>query len=219
MDFAAIMLFLEAGADLPAHLAGGGSRKASTLGPNELRGDLATPQAGHFDLSFEPEHQRWTPVGRGVWIGVDRRGTWTPDDFARSETRSGHKVKLGDGKAWEIPVARLALGGSGLPRRRVLTDDGKKVWEVEEQYRALSEFADRAWSFHAGLPVVITQEETDEACGRALAVNYRMGETEAIALGLFTDTAVREIVLALIDYPTLLAAMEAQKKRPEPAGS
>jgi hypothetical protein len=218
MEPAGILYFLEGGAKEPAYAAGGGSRKSNTDGPDERRGTLFTPQAGLFDLAYDADNQRWVKIADGTWLGIDKRGRVRPEQLARAEMRPGHKVLLGN-SAWEIPVARLAIGGCGLPRRRVLNQDGTKAWEVEEQYRDVCVFADRAWAYHSGHGVIMGEEEIDTAAALALGINYRIGELEAIALGLFTDVGLRNIVWALIDGPTIDATLAAQKKSNEPAGT
>jgi hypothetical protein len=195
------------------------ARKFPAEGPaGKLTGALVAAVAFGCDLSYEPEEQTWTRLPGaadepGVWLGIDRRDRLRPDDVIRDEVRSGHRVQLGDGQLWEIPVARLALGGCGLPRTRVLRPDGSKGWKVDAQYAEVCAFAEKAWQYHTGgAGVVIEDEEIDRACGMALGINYRIGEMEAVALGLFTDVALQSIVRALIDYPTIERVLEAQKK-------
>lgn len=224
--YAPLLYFLADGAAFPSLAREDGFRpptKQPVVGPKNLNGVLTTSCRFLGDLSYDPEFQRWVSVpteGPGsVWLGVDARGVVAPDLFARTAQRPGHKVVMGDGHAWEIPVARLFLGGSGLPRRRVLTDDGASVWEVEQAYRQLSSYADRIWNQENGGGVVIADAEVDLFCGEALAVNYRLGAREAIALGLFTDESMRGVLRALIDLPTAERVLAAQKKSAPIAGA
>lgn len=218
MKRAGLIYFLAGGAKPPAWAldeAGRVARKEHAEGPAGVGtvGVLASPCRGAFDLAHEPDRQRWVRSGTdGLWIGVDLLDKLCPNDVVRAEIVPGHTVTLGDGQAWEIPVARFAHGGTGLPRRRVLTDGGGRAWEVEEAYRDLCGFAEQAWRARAGDDVAITQDELDRYCGQAMGVNYRLGEEEAIALGLFTDRAQRGILDALLDWPTVLAIAAAQKK-------
>lgn len=200
--------------------AGTITRRTNVEGPEGKLGVLMAPVRFATSLEYLPESQRWIRVsgdaGGELWIGVDQRSGHVPGDFARSTQRAGHGVVLGDGHVWEIPPARLALGGTGLPRRRVLREGGAVEWEVEAAYRSLSDSAARLWNARQGHPESITADDLDAIVGEALAVNYRLGKLEAIALGLLTDDAVRGIVDALLDWPVVLQLIQAEKKSPPP---
>ena len=218
MNYAPLLYYLMPGSTIPGHALEKGvnlPRKEPTNGPDTLAGAvgaLVTPCVGTvpYDLAYEPEHQDWCKCGT-LWIGVDRRGEVRPDLFARRDTRPGHAVRLKNGTSWVIPPARLVSGLSGLPRRRTLKADGSKAWEVEEAYRSLSVFAEAVYN-SATTGAQISQDAVDVGCGEALAINYRIGELEAIALGLIDDNAQKLILEALVDYPTVERILEAQKK-------
>lgn len=194
-------------------------------------GILCTPCAGFAPCEYRPEEQTWREIsgkgkeesgkGGAIWLGVakDLAPHDLPALFARAEQRPGHLVRLGDGRDWQITPARLALGGSGLPRRRVLQDDGARGWAVEEAYRHLAEQGERIWQQLNGQPSGLTDADVDAICGAALAVNYRLGTIEALALGLLTDAGITKLLEALVDMPTVHQILEAQKKSTDIPGS
>ena len=234
MKTATLLYFLTCGAEAPAYALNEQGRlttKEPVTGPDGLIGQLATPCAGIQSLEYMPTYQRWvnlkcetgnvkseqqeaqvSSLKSQVWLGVALNEKPSPGDLLRAEIRTGHQVKLGDGQFWEIPVARLALGGSGLPRRRVLREDGTAAWEVESAYTDLSAAAERVWQHMQGQSVNLKDVDVDDLCGAALAVNYRLGRPEALALGLLTDSAITALLEALVDMPTVRAILEAQKK-------
>lgn len=216
-----IVYFLTGGAKPPAYALdhlGRIARKERALGPNGGTGALVAPCAGSAE--YLPDRQRWLRIGgtddAAVWLGVDLQEPPKPDDLARTHMRQGHQVKLADGNMWEIPVARLALGGIGLPKRRVLNEDGTRGWQVETAYKDLSDLALRVWAMLNGQGGSLSDEELDHICGEALSVNYRIHEQEALALGLLNDDAMRGILRALVDYPTIERLLESEKKAASP---
>jgi hypothetical protein len=214
MKTASLMYFLTADLVAPLYAQNEAGRLTvkQSLGPDRLSGTLATPCSGILSLEYRPEAQRWVKLPGGVWLGVDKAERPEPSALQRAEIRTGHLVKLGDGQCWEIPVARLATGGSGLPRRRVLAADGTRTWEVDAAYAGLTDAAARVWMALRGQSVSMADEEVDRACGAALAVNYRLGLVEALVLGLLTDTAIRGILEALVDMPTVRQILDVEKK-------
>ena len=220
MNFCPLIYFLPDGAEYPAHARDAAFRpavKAATAGPDGKIGRLMTPCAGEFDLSYDPENQEWLEMD-GIFIGVDSRAKATPEMLARQTARRGHLVKLGDSNDWKIPVARLCGGSSALPSRRVIKG-GRRAWAVEKEYRELSDFAERVWNMNAGVKVEISDDEIDVFCGKLLNMNYRLGVTEAVLLGLFTDSAQKGMIAAMIDWPTVEAIGEELKKKQSPPAS
>jgi hypothetical protein len=211
----AALMYWTAGRDgrIPEH-AGKTAEKWPADGPGGSNGTLASPEMDCGDILYEPAHQTWTayPGRPGLWVGVDARVTVRPAGLARPAIIDGHRVEMA-GAEWVIPVARMLSGGCGLPRRRVLTAEGGKSWKVDDAYQSLCRFAERAWTAMNGGANDITEDELDAACGAALAVNYRIGEIEAIALGMMTAEAQRKIVQALVDYPTAMRMIEAAEKK------
>lgn len=219
--YCSVLYFLTGDAQVPGYVndsIGRLARKAQAVGPGERTGALVSPTAGSAE--YLPYRQRWIKLSgtdeAGVWLGVDTLTPPKPQDLARGTVQPGHMVTMGDGNAWEIPVARLATGVSGLPRRRVITDDGTRAWQVLDAYQALSDFAGKVWELVNGRLPGLPDDEVDRMCGAAMAVNYRMGDAEAIQMGLFTDESVRATMRALVDWPTIKEIIEAEKKAASP---
>lgn len=214
---APLVYFLTGSARMPEYCNEVGFRiatKSPATGPDGSTGTLASPltDAGSLEVV---EGQRWFPMAGGIQLGVFQSPEVRvrPEQLARSQQRPGHLVRLGDGQEWLIPVARLASGGPGLPRRRAIRADGSIGWEVDEAHRELSDFANVAWDFRNGVVCDVTEEDLDRFAAQALAVNYRIGLHEAVALGLFTDVSLRGIVDALLDWPEVLRVIEQATKK------
>ena len=196
------------------------ARKEPADGIGGAMGALATPCAGLLSLDFAPGTQDWHKLPGGAdpahpaYLVLTRGDKPTPAELQRQTLIAGHGVTLGDGQVWQIPVARLVTGGTALPRRRAYDVAGRKVWQVEVAYRQLCEDAEKVWSFHNGGGVIFADDDLDRICSAALSVNYRLGEFEAITLGLFTAEAQRGILQALVDLPTVHAILDAEKKTP-----
>jgi hypothetical protein len=106
---------------------------------------------------FHREMQRWTKVpGADCWVGYWIDAVPGPADLARRKQIAGYGLVLGDGRSWEIPVARsYAERGEGeaaelfyevnLPRALELAADGKwTAGGVVARYAPLWELAE-AW--------------------------------------------------------------------------
>lgn len=208
-----LVWFVESGAASPSYLWKPHAVKVPAIGPGGRMGQLESVLPG--TLEFLEAGQTWTalPGQPGVWLGVIDGARIDPAHLARPTQRPGHWVKLGDGSEWLVPVARLRDGGCALPRRRALTPDGSIGWNVEAEFRGLTDFAGRVWDAHMGQAYSGTEAEIDAMCAAALGVNYALGLMECIVLGLFTDSSQRLIAEALIDWPTVEAILEELKKK------
>lgn len=220
----ACVLYWTPGVDMdrvPAYVRADGFRPATkhmTDGPEAgTSGSLLTPVRGVLELDYMPGIQNWHRLPSGAWMGVDPSAEIRAEGLQRDRVVPGHVVTMA-GQPWVVPPARMISGGTGLPRRRVLNPDGTKAWTVEAAYRGLTEFAGRAWAQMQGAAGDITDDELDAAAGEALGVNYRIGEREAIALGLFTADTLRELVRALVDWPAAEAMIEAARKKAHAPG-
>jgi len=209
-----LMIFVPEGSEPPPHVIADGWQPPTKyhVALEEISGRLITPCAGAWDLTLADEHQERHKTPDGLVYIRDRRGTLLPQMVARPEVRPGHLVTLGDDQAWEIPAALLVTGETALPRRRVLGDDGRPVWQVEDAYKSLTAFAEKLWGASRG-SLTMTDDEVDRACGQALSVNYRIGLTEALVLDLLTDASMSAICKALIDWPTVESIAAAEKKK------
>lgn len=163
------------------------------------------------------------------WVGMYRDDPPGPQDLARREMLDGYLLELGDGRQWQIPVAREVcekdgrfVSESALPRRMELSQAGEFVpGDPLPQFASLSAAAaeyydafDRALKEDGGK---IRFEFDDQAAVTVLAANYRISRLEVVMLGLLTyggPYAVRILSLA-IDLPGLA---ELQKKT-DSAGS
>lgn len=170
-------------------------------------------------LGYYPDRQTWRQIpGSPVWLGYVKDAPPPPEDLARTEQLSGHRVKLGDGKAWLCPVARgVADNGDwvghylALPAKVTLSDSGEwTIGEVEERYRELWSLALSFWDVFSGSvkgddsPVSFDFAGSLDAAVTCLQANYRIGRTEAAALGLFDHQAVKAglVLQALVDWPS-----------------
>ena len=159
------------------------------------------------------KHVAWTSHRRGdVWVGVDAISPPTPADLLRHEPLGGHLVML-EGRTWEVPVIRCPLGGSDLPRSLAYDDDERLIARIKAQYLPLWErtekIADSVWG---DSPKTFSTTECVEIALAALALNYRVGKIEQSVLAIVDDRNVMDVLRAVIDWPKVLAAIEAQKK-------
>jgi hypothetical protein len=162
------------------------------------------------------------------WVGLwtaDRPG---PEDLGRRALLDGHWVKMGDDRSWLIPVARGSTDEDGelrwyvaLPQRVGLDEAGEwTAGQVVDKYAKLWEVAGRWWAAMAGT-VIETADQPDDsgevvldfagcndAALTALSANYVVGRAEMALLQLLTDQNVREVLNAIIDWPTLSAWLE-----------
>lgn len=172
---------------------------------------------------YKPDSQDWREIGGGAWIGLPYGVNVTPADLARRDPLPGDLVELADGQKWLVPIARAAVPETGnpfayainLPRRSTRDDDGHWVpGPIVKRYEHLWEIA-TAWHDHY-FSAPIDGEESDHVDGdpfegegcfdrchdyalQCLAVNYRIGPTEADLLGLLTVEKAKAVLNTLID--------------------
>ncbi|HEV7301609.1 MAG TPA: hypothetical protein VGN72_19750 [Tepidisphaeraceae bacterium] len=185
---------------------------------------------------YKPDAQVWKPGPEArYWVGLNKGERPGPDDLCRANLIGGEPVKLRDGRAWTVPIARSAVGGSTLPKELVLSDDGHAWVEADlAEYFALSNHAARLFPLFYGIPLVAPasgdgadgeadgegesttateeppelpwQEATDMAVD-AMAINYRLSRIEASMLRLFSTATVRDVLQALVDLPNFRRVM------------
>ena len=183
------------------------------------------------------DRQTWRKVpGSDAYVGYYTDDPPKPADVARSQMLPGHRVELGDGQKWTVPIARgiaehgdNMMIGCTLPTAMAIDDDGN--WQegaVVPKYAALWKLAEQWWDTvvtasaavegadvsDAGLIVELADQ--NDAALLVLSANYRLGKAEVVLLGLFTSDTYGELLGALIDMPTMLAW---QKKTTAIAGS
>lgn len=200
-------------------------------GPFEHRGVGRGPDGGagcvvarpsDSELGYFSDRQSWMQVG-AYWVGWPAGAPPGPAEFARSKLLPGHWVTLGDGRQWLAPVA-IAIDLSGAEARRayalpwvsVRTETGW-VRRCQERYQPLLDLALAVWERVSAVDsngrVILATEGAEDEAVRALSANYHIGADEASALGLLTDDAIVEILMALIDGPSWRA-----EKKTDPVG-
>ena len=135
------------------------------------------------------------------------------------------------GNNWLIPVARVSGGGSPVFRLDVDEDGNWIAGEPPYALKALVDDAENVWQQLVAIASAGEEKARDlkitvehDLGIRGLAANYAVGRFEVAALGLLDNRSALQIALALIDWPTIVADMEAQKKtlvpiKDEEAGS
>lgn len=185
---------------------------------------LADPR--HIDaaqIGYFPDRQQWRriPGPAGAYVGLRTDARPTPEDLARTQQQPGHLVKLRDGQAWEIPVARALVEDGArcaLPAGTSIDDEGNWIrGHLAAAEAALWDVACRFWdsSVAPWLEEATPGESQsdshtfdfageNDAALTALTYNYRVGKAEVALLDLFDDRAIGQVLQALVDWPTLL---------------
>lgn len=181
---------------------------------------------------------------RRIHVGCERADPPTPEDLARPRMLAGHPVRLGDGQLWQVPAAvahaeidermvprqalpnRISVDADGEWRRDQVVDEYAALWDVALRWndelvaawRIQQDGADGADASGTAGAAELTFDfgALNDAALLALAVNYRVSKAEIALLGLFADGVPEEILMAVIDWPTLLAW---QKKKRADAGA
>lgn len=176
------------------------------------------------ETTYKPDSQVWTQSITGkFWIGYWADSPPAEADLRRETMVMGHEVAINEG-LWMIPAARCFPAGTALPMVMTLRADGSMGYAAAPKFKALSESAERLWmdfldasgvtQDDAESRTALTPRQRYDLALAALGVNYRVTADEANVLGLMTTDSVRQIQRALIDMPTVEAAMaaEAEKK-------
>jgi len=214
-------------------------------GPDDRPGVVLAQadQVDLLDVGFWPDRQTWQKhlAAPGAWIGrVAGDPPPGPADLARPQQLQGHLVTMADGGRWLAPVARGLADQEGtlayyvaLPQASTLDETGQwTAGDVLPRWGPLWAAALDWWDAKGGATVtdaedggaraVLDFSAAHEAAALALGANYRIGPAEASTLGLFTPAAVRQVLDALVDWPTLVRWTEDRKKKdspPTPAAS
>lgn len=212
--------YLVDGPDAPGPSVG-----ETSAGPGGERGFLfAVPslEGGMADLGqAAPEAAKWHQIpGTDLWVGHPKGEPAGPGDLARRDPIPGPFVRLADGAAWQVPVARFVTGATQLPRAMAHGEDGWTDGDVVERYRGLWEAACEAWD--AIIEACATGEPSSEltiyaeadTSALALATNYRVSPAEITLLGLFDTQSQFDVIKALVDWASVEAvAKEGRKKK------
>lgn len=204
-----------------------------TKGPDGSAGVVLADHRVVEGIGYFEKTQTWRPmIGGKAWVGFYRDDPPRPADLVCRSPIAGHLVPLNDEQLWLIPVARaLDEDGSGLafsnalPTTVTLNDEGQ--WEnggVVPRYAALWELATRWWDTLHEATAEASESQTVafdfqggyDAALTALATNYRVGKSEIALLGLFNQECCREILNALVDWPTMEAFLKKKRLEPSP---
>jgi len=171
-------------------------------------------------VKYDPGTQTWKKFP-DYWVGWESLPG--PDDLKRENMLPGYLARLGDGKEWLIPIARLITGEPGMDRVYSLGEDGRVRWEIQEKYRELFDFASWWLGMISGTDTDKHGHEwTDEGIfrmiSRIIGVNYRVGLYEVSVLGLVTDISIKEIMRVVCDIPGMTKILEAAKKKQDGIG-
>lgn len=177
-------------------------------------------------VGYYPDNQTWHDFG-ALWVGVETdRPAPTPESLQRARIIRGHRVRLTDQQQWEIPVARAMLEtptglspAIALPLQCRIDQDGRWVRDaVVADYADLWRIACDWWdSFVPSsrdesaatstekTAVVFSFDAILSSASTVLSVNYHLPPQAISALGLFDEVSAREILMAVIDWPTVVA--------------
>lgn len=178
-----------------------------------------TAEGGGFpqEWRYDKKRQSWRRIGR-VWVGLlkDERG-----EFALPEPKDLEHGKL-SGQAWLFEIAGRTWGilpQKALPSTLGLSDTGEFEQEVAVEFRALSALVEPLFNRFLNVlesdgaafaeACVIDEGEMSlqaqgELCVDALALTYRIGRVEAVALDLLSDEGRMRIFWGLLDAPNEL---------------
>jgi hypothetical protein len=211
-------------------LTGGGIEcRPTTAGPDGLAGILAVPEtAGQAKTRFDKAGQVWRKgptrkvEGRDVfaYVGVEKSARPGPADLARLHVYAGNAVRLLDGNEWIVPRCHAFLEDRPptLPRQLDVAEDGESVvTRIQPAFEQLSHDAFRFWMDWSGQSPAdkgMTSAEQVKLAAAALAVNYRVGVLEVVALlGLWGEIEFGLVLRAMIDADEVETYL--QKKRLE----
>lgn len=187
-------------------------------------------------LGYYPDRQSWRVVPHSsAFVGYYTEDRPTPATLVRAQILPGHLVELADGNRYEIPVARQWVELDGAPKWACMLPERTEVdangaWTpggVIARHAALWAVAEKWWETIRGaevtdeggetIKVAFNFAELNDSALLALATNYHVSRAEVGALGLFDDRCAREVLNALVDWPTLAEWLK-KKRAPESDG-
>jgi hypothetical protein len=190
--------------------------RGCVAGPGGQSGTLAAvaSRPPRLDLTA----QRWEKMAGAAgdpWLGLEAAARPGPDDLRRRRPCvETHPVVLGDGRAWDVPVVRLATGDCALPAVLRLDAGGAVRKELAPEHQRLFDMAEAVVLTEVGRAVGDPQTPAaDPALLMALAeaalgLHYRVARWEIAALGLLTTANARDIADAVCDGPNLKRLVE-----------
>lgn len=182
---------------------------------------------GEPQIQYAPKTQVWVRHGNfavGYWDDDRKPG---PQDLIRPDAVPGYSTTLEDGNDWNVPLVRLANGGTWLPQAMKRNAAGiveyarlrkhKGICEAtEEVYQTICDMLDSGESERN-----MDELRIFDIAEQALMLNYHVGPAEIALLDLFTSKNVASVVRLLADLPGLLkmrAEAEESKKNSATAG-
>ena len=194
-------------------------------GPAGQAGSVASPDT-EASVRYNADAQTWRQVPKSdIWVGYETDRPPTPADLIVADVTPGHEVTLG-GQQWVIPVARSVNPAHALPETYGVDDEGQWIKRgVINRHRQLWEYATEWWDYCIAHQFDSQEDDEDDEkdtvtirfdhgadaalCG--LATNYRVSAIEVDLLALFDESRICEILMAMVDWPTVLGFLK--KKR------
>lgn len=179
-------------------------------GPDGGAGLIVTPpdaQGPHYG-EYHHNSQTWVKYP-GFWLGWYTTNPPSAADVALPNPIGGHAVALEKGWIVTVPTARRFPSGTALPQAMVLGADGQTL-EAKPlaRFAALTGGAQRIFDVLTGEgDAVLPYQDLWQTVTAALALNYRISGAELSALELVTDQNLEAMAEALVDWPTLRAAL------------
>ena len=169
-------------------------------------------------VGFYPDEQTWVYVANTspeCFVGVYNDAQPGPHDLARSDAVGGKVVKLADGNAWVVPIARgwilpdevTALRWfESLPMGWKVSREGAiTATDVVARFRPLAEVAASYFDWvgagellRPGGKSWVSFPELKQGAVDVLGVNYNVSASELIFLGAIDDDAAKTVLNATI---------------------
>lgn len=199
---------------------------ATLIAPNLRDG---TP----VDCRYLPDEQTWevvqTAEGKvAYWIGWNNGQVPQPNDLLRREVIFGNTVEDGQGRKWQVPIARAAGAETGCLPKRYAFDPitSATTTTVRDDMLWLWRLAGEIWDYcvwHAqesedreSEPPEASKISMDglaQAALKVLSVNYRIGPKEASVLGVFEDKTVMKVLQACVNWGFIVEVKKKQAQR------
>jgi hypothetical protein len=191
-------------------------------GPSMQPGMVVADKALSENLrGYFPSTQLWLKIPQhphGAWVGFSSGQRPTPADLARKQQLSGHRVRLADEQDWLVPVARKVVDPAAealdwfcaLPTQVAVDDAGQ--WTIDQplaRYAPLWRIAVGWWDASVAAEITEVGATFDfrnmlDDTVSALQANYRLDRIECVLLELLTIQHARDVLNALIDWPTVV---------------
>lgn len=197
-------------------------------GPDGGRGLIVSFDCGRArpePLGYYPEQQTWRQIGPATWLGYRTDQPPGPRDLARTTQILGHDVALRH-QVWHVPILRFPVPAAGeqlqwttqLPRVMAWDVASRFQPRVREEWEWLWQRSEEMWDvLMAAEPDEHGQASFDleQVCDLAidcLSANYRVDRAVQSALGILDSQNWEDVLRAAINWPAMVALMQAQKK-------